>query len=88
MATYKIVEIIPEVNGGGKNPDRKGSFAIYKKGVFGTWKEVKRSEITSSEIHHDTYQEAEDYMYKKYMGHGRVEKSGNIYKYSAYSFTV
>jgi hypothetical protein len=85
---FRIVEIVNNVSSlGRENSDATYECIIQKKNLFGLWREIKLNEISSTRISHKTYDDAEAYMFANYMGHGVCEKIGNVYTYTAYTYT-
>lgn len=60
-------------------------YVIEKKKLFG-WEEVVKKELIPTRVSHKTYEDAEAYLYSKYMGHGYCKKIGNVYEYHAYTY--
>lgn len=77
---FRIIEKIGDV---GK--EHKSTFYIERKGWFG-WYEIKLVELDSTEIPHKTYEDAQKYMYKKYMSGGDCKRYGHIYEFIAYTY--
>jgi hypothetical protein len=82
----RIIEEIQNVNDG---KERKIHFIVEQKTFWG-WKEVlvTHSTLRTKRLSHSTYQEAEEYIYQNYMGHGECRKNGNQYTYSSYTYFV
>ena len=61
-------------------------FIVEKKNWLWRWKEIHNTELTSKRISHTTYEDAEAYMMKKYMGHGECKRVGVEYCYTPYTY--
>lgn len=82
MSKFRIVRLIHDVN----MDDRYNEWVIEQK-KFWRWKEIVRWEGPKSKlISHKSYEDAENYMFKKYMGHGICEQNGNVYKFTNYTY--
>lgn len=87
---FRIVQLIHNVaelsqeNGGRAEIE----YIIQKKNFWGRWKEVFAVEVTPARIAHKTYEDAEAYMLRYYMGHGMCEKIGVEYEYTAYTYFI
>ena len=83
---FRIVEYIHHVHELEFNPSKaKIEYVIERKGWFG-WKEISQKEIKDKKLSYKTYQEAEAYMFSKYMEYGWCKKTNNIYEYQAYFY--
>jgi len=61
---------------------------VIEKQTWLGWKEIFNTELEPKRISHKTYQDAEVYLYSKYMGHGICTKIGVEYKYEPYVYFV
>jgi hypothetical protein len=79
---YRIKSKIYDVT----NEKRREVFFIERKTFFG-WRVITIDENNSSkQVEHASYQEAEEYLYSKYIGGwGEITKNGNVYVFSAYT---
>lgn len=83
MKVYRIVELIH--NAGSDNRERE--FVIERKGFLGRWKEMMTSDGHNVKRNSFlTRKEAENYLLKKYCGHGIAHRYGNTYTYEAYRY--
>ena len=85
---FRIVELIHRVNELGiTNGRARIEYVIERKTFFG-WKEIFNTELKPKRISHETYQDAEAYLYSNYMGHGICSKIGVEYTYEPYTYYV
>ena len=85
----RIVEYTHCVNDLGRENGRaRIEYVIEKKTYWFGWKEIFNTEIKPKRISHETYQDAEAYLYSNYMGHGMCKKIGNEYEYTDYTYFV
>jgi len=82
MRTLRILKLIHNV---GNTINNTSEYIIEQKTFWG-WREVKRTELSSTRISFKTYEEAESYMFDKYTGHGMMTVSGNVYYYEPYTY--
>jgi hypothetical protein len=86
---FRIIELIHRVNElSHENGRATIEFVIEKKNMWGCWKEVFMKELNPTRISHKTYEDAEAYLFSKYMGHGVCKRINNGYKYTPYTYYV
>jgi hypothetical protein len=83
MKKFRIVQIIGNVN---EKERRQPHFIIQQKKFWG-WKDVVKQEVKETSIFHKTREEAEQYMYDNYTGHGEMTIIGNTYIYEPYTYS-
>lgn len=83
---FRIVELIHCVNELGTTNGRASIEYVVERKTFFGWKEIFNTELEPKRISHKTYQDAEAYLYSKYMGHGICTKIGVEYKYEPYTY--
>ena len=82
MKKYRIVQLFHNAN----SPDRNIEWVIERKKFWG-WREIFHVEgPTRKRISHESYDKAEQYLLKKYTGHGICKRYGNFYTYEHYSY--
>jgi hypothetical protein len=87
---FRIVEYthcVDDLKSDIQNSRCRIEYVIEKKTFFG-WKEIINKELRSKRISHKTYEDAEAYMMKNYMGHGVCRKIGVEYEYTEYTYYV
>ena len=83
---FRIVEYTHCVNDLGRENGRARIEYVIEKQTWLGWKEILKKELKSGRVSHETYQDAEAYLYSKYMGHGMCKKIGNEYQYTEYTY--
>jgi hypothetical protein len=86
LRIVKLIHNVSELKN--KNGKFTIEYVIQKKNFWGKWVEIMKTEIDSKRISHETYEDAEVYMFATYMGHGICEQVGNKYEYTAYTYYI
>lgn len=82
MEKYRIVQLFHSAN----SPERDVEWVIEQKKFWG-WREIFHVEgPTRKRISHSSYDKAEQYLLKKYTGHGICKRYGNFYTYEHYRY--
>lgn len=81
---FRIVKLTYNVN----SKEKEVEFVIEKKCWWGQWKEVLHNEVKTKRVSHKTYEDAENYMMKEYMGWGVCKNVGSEYKYTSYTMFI
>jgi len=84
MKKFRIVGVIEDSG----SDDRRKHWVIEEKRWF-RWSEISNNEGPKfRSVQHNSYKEAELYLYKHYTGHGVCKKYGNVYTFEYYTYYV
>lgn len=82
MTKFRIVQLCHN----SYSSDRKIEWVIEQKKFWG-WKEIFHIEGPKKiRITHSSYDEAEQYLFNKYTGHGICKRYGSFYTYEDYKY--
>lgn len=82
MEKYRIVQLIHDAG----SSDRRIEWVIEQKKFWG-WREIFHVEGPRQVlVTHSSYDKAEQYLFKRYTGHGICKRYGSFYTYEKYNY--